>query len=159
MKMLNLVCDHRLSSFITYIHSLLMWLSLRLGDSDKINSIPVLFFSSLFRILPGIYSRVRNITPWWNSTGWTWPDIHPRHPMYDTTAMSVCNDQVLYFYSILLSYLSVMTRYFYYMHRGIIRDPVSTFWIYMVDGDLKSFLWFCFNLATDPLIRNAQGFT
>ena len=46
MKMLNLVCDW-LSSFITYIHSLLIWLSLRLGDSDKIKSIPVLFSSVL----------------------------------------------------------------------------------------------------------------
>ena len=44
MKMLNLVCD-RLSSFITYVHRLLIWLSLELGDSDKIiiNSIPDLF--------------------------------------------------------------------------------------------------------------------
>ena len=42
MKMLNLVCD-RLSSFITYVDRLLIWLSLELGDSDKINSIPFLF--------------------------------------------------------------------------------------------------------------------
>ena len=135
MKMLSLVCD-RLSSFITYIHSLLMWLSLRLGDSDKINSIPFLFSPVSSESFPEstqesetlLLGEIPQVEP-----GRTYTLV--TRCMTLLQCLSVMIRYFTFLIIFLLSYLSVMTRYFYYMHRLIIRDPGSTFWIYMVDGD------------------------
>lgn len=137
MKMLNLVCD-RLSSFITksYFHRLLIWLSVRLGDSDKINSIPVLFSPVLPESSPGstqesetlLLGEIPQVEP-----GRTYTLVTRCMTLLQCLSVMIRYSNFLILF--LLSYLSVMTRYFYYMHRGIIRDPRSTFWIYMVDSD------------------------